>query len=142
MNEVNQKIIQPTVDRCLADIQRVIAKYSINDAPGGMTELSTELTAQIDGAAKKAMVRANVKSYNYRALLIEGFDIVKNRIKLLEKCKDRSMLPISIDGRMYIDDIIEKMLGGKRENLSVVWETTEGKFRWDPYTTKLTKVSE
>lgn len=135
------KTIEPTIVTSLADIQNVIVKYRLNDAPGQDSTISTEIVENIDGVEQKSSLKAEVKSYNYRKLIIEGFDIIKNRMQFLEKCQNRTLVPLTIDGHMWVDDIIEKIVGGKRDGLSIIWDTRDGVFRWDPYTTKLTKVN-
>lgn len=81
--------------------------------------------------------------------LFDRFSKMKNSLR-----KKAPAAPINVNGINIrpadpvstsdpsLDAYINDVLGAKREGLRVVWNTSEGIYKFDPFTLKLTKVIE
>lgn len=69
-----------------------------------------------------------------RESLLEGFNIVKNRKEYNEKA-GRNFDPDTM--LCWVDKLIDQRLAGKRRGLSIAWELSDGKFKFDPWTGEL-----
>ena len=125
------------VVKTLSDIKQAIKEFTPDDA-----ELP-KVNATIESDGKTWQLSAPAGA-SYREMLIEGFDIIKRRLEILEKPRDTELNvePINIDGHMWLDDLIERRLGGVRDGLRVRWDITDGTFYFDPYSKRLTKCHE
>lgn len=122
----------------LGDIKKAIQEF----LPGHKEENPVVEAEFRDDQGRKISVSAPT-GCTYREMLIEGFNIVKTRIEIMEKCKEKAegsgIQPIQIDGHMWLDDLITRRLGGKRDGLRIRWDLQEGSYFFDPFTGKLTK---
>ena len=120
----------------LNDVKQVIQEFMPGDCP------LPEVSATIKAEGKIWQLSAPAGA-SYREMLIEGFDIVKKRLNAIEKVRDTELgiEPISIDGHMWLDDLIVRRLGGMRDGLRVKWIIAEDTFYFDPYAGTLTKCS-
>jgi hypothetical protein len=87
-----------------------------------------------------------------RRTLLEGFNMVKRRKETLreisndEETEYGGWFPAPLldpdEQVTWLDRFIENRLGGKREDLFITWEVSEGKYRLDPWTGILEKVND
>jgi len=124
------------VVKTLSDIKQAIREFMPGDRP--LHEVNA--TVKADGKTWQLSAPAGA---SYREMLIEGFDVVKKRLEVLEKARDTELgiEPININGHMWLDDLIVRRLGGVRDGLRVKWDISDGTFYFDPYTGTLTKCS-
>lgn len=117
----------------LYNIKQAIKEFIPNDAE------ILEVSATIESEGQTWQLTAPAGA-SYQEMLIEGFDIVKKRLEAMAKPRETELNiePVNIDGRMWLDDLITRRLGGTRDGLRVKWDITEGVFYFDPYTGTLT----
>ncbi len=72
-------------------------------------------------------------------MLLEGFDVIKARIEAKAKYGEGPVPVFNIDGKMWVDDLIKRRLGGVRDGIRVKWDIGQISYFFDPYTGKLTK---
>jgi hypothetical protein len=101
-------------------------------------------------------IKNAIKSYtkkgneNAREIIIRGIDMLKERHKLYEQHQVEletldmggvtpAIMQNPIEARTWLDGIIEKKMGGKRNGLVVRWELQDGTYEWDPISDKLDK---
>lgn len=87
-----------------------------------------------------------------RQTLIEGFEMVKNHMEYYNASlatqsavDDFGGFPPAVTPNpsahlTWLDTFIDRNMGGQREGLYIVWDLPEGKFRYDPWSSKLEKV--
>ncbi len=120
--------------QCLEDIREIIKDFLPSNKSTG-SKIST--TMNVEG--KNYNVSASLDGDNPGDQLREGFDIIKRRLVVLEKTEGKTLSPVVVDGRMWLDDLIRIRLGGSRDGLRVKWVISSGTYFFDPYTGKLFK---
>jgi hypothetical protein len=87
-----------------------------------------------------------------RQTLIDGFTMVKNHLEYhnaslasQSAVEDFGGFPPAVapnpsEHMTWLDTFIDRNMGGRREGLHIVWNIPEGKFRYDPWSSKLEKV--
>lgn len=133
LNKQNTVIVET-----IGDIRRVVQEFLPS-----VSENNPVVTKKIMADGKTYEVSAPT-SCTYKEMLLEGFTILKKRYDAMEKIKERVQnnvtQPISMDGHMWLDDLISRRLGGKRDGLRVKWDVKDGTYYYDPFTGKLTKA--
>ena len=94
-------------------------------------------TTEIPVDGKNYKITVPVHGANSRDLLIEGFTLIRNRMEVFDKVEDGQLSPVDLGGKMWVDDLIKRKMGGVRDGLKVIWELKEGIFKFDPFTGKL-----
>jgi hypothetical protein len=142
------------VVRSVNDIKRVLAEFDPKANPdrGELTISTTLMGEDKDGKKILYKVSAPTRSKSKRTLLLEGFQLIKNRLDTRELAKEevepilvngRAMAPPipPTDGRMHIDPLIGHWLDARRIGLLVVWEFGDGwQYRYDIFEHRLTRV--
>ena len=140
----------------LADIEKAITPYY--GMYGGLKsiELKTSMTWTEDGKTKTQEVIAESKDLSARRVLLEGMDVVKAKIELVQASlqaadEDDDLMPekirwgikmSDIDKQFFsVDQFIKKELGGTRRGLMIRWEVKEGAYEFNPYTGELGKAN-
>ena len=73
----------------------------------------------------------------YRRLLEDGFNTVKDRITYNEALAENDVKSFNVDDmHFWIDDMISGKLNGKREGMKIAWDINGAKVLWDPITGK------
>lgn len=144
--------------KTLKELRSVLRPF-IEGQPSNQVDLSTKMNwSDENGKMVKGEVRARSRDITVRSLLIEGFDLVKQRMELARSAMEISdqededdLVPEKIrwglfnvdDQYFHVDGLIKKeMGGGKRRGLRVRWELEDGIFEFDPYKAELYKVQE
>ena len=128
LNKQNTVIVES-----LVDIKSVIQEF----LPDHRSQ-SVEVHAELADGGKKYMVTAPADC-DYKKLLSEGFEIIRKRVEAAGRAHASGQAsPINITGRMWLDDLIERRLGGKRDGLRVKWVIKDTTYYFDPFTGKLT----
>ncbi len=120
---------------CLGDVKRVIKEFM-----PGTKHTTVTVKAEMRAEGKKYAVEGE-SSIDYKKLLMEGFSIVKARTEAAKKIEaiDLKIQPINLEGHMWLDDMIRRRMGGKRDGLRVRWDLEDGTYFFDPFACKLTK---
>ena len=84
-----------------------------------------------------------------KKLLLEGMDMAKRQAeftKTRDVNKDEfggyfPAKPASGLHYLWVDTLIERRLGGKRDGTKITWKLPEGDFAFDPWTTQLEQIN-
>jgi hypothetical protein len=118
----------------LHDIRRVVSGLL---APVTAPPVQTTMNA-LDPQGNTVQVKLSAPTdCDYVALLKKGFDTLKAR----HEARAANPRLVMVDGHMWLDDLIQRRLGGKRDGLRIRWDVPEGTFYFDPFSQKLTKAS-
>lgn len=116
------------------DIKRLLQEF----LPGNK-EKDPMVSAEFETDRGKVRVNAPT-GCSYFNMFHEGFEMLRKRHEVLGKVDTRDGLSLStIDNHTWLDDLIERRLGGKRDGLSIVWVLDNSEYRYDPFTGKLTR---
>lgn len=155
---LDKSILEPVVVKSLNDIKRVISEFDpARQKQHGSLPLSTILESDDDGGNKvKYSVSASTTSKSRRQILVEGFDLLKNRQDNLESVGD-SIEEFEVNGKNYkpaqlhnnttgmswVDPLIMQWLGGKRKEMLITWDIGDGyEYRYDIYAHSLTRIEQ
>lgn len=133
----NQKDLKLVTVTTSYDIRRVIQEFI---QPPKTDSISTEFEALDESGKKFKKVLTMSVEGDYRTLLIKGLTTIRNRMEAIQKFGDVGRKVFNIDGHSWVDDLIARRLGGKRDGLRVRWDLSEGTYFFDPFTGKLTKL--
>ncbi len=114
------------------DILECIKEFLPSDKE--QTTMSTNI--MINGQRKKLVAKTNMSN---RGMLMEGFDIIRARLEAKEKYGEGMVPVFNTEGRMWLDDLIARRLGGVRDGLRVKWDIGQVSYFFDPYDGRLTK---
>lgn len=131
---------KPVIVLALPDIVRLIADF----AP--TTREKMIVVAQVD-----QKVSADLSGHDRRAVLLAGFDIVKNQAALKKASAEAE--PIIVDGKplyrppvaqdsvFWLDTLLKKWLDAYRDGLAICWNLGDVVYKYDIYNHKLFKVT-
>ncbi|MDB4490366.1 hypothetical protein N9045_02495 [bacterium] len=155
---LSKSILDPVVVNSMNDIKRVIAEFDpSNDKEHSPLPVSTVLESrQEDGKQVQYSVSANTKSKSKRQILLEGFDLIKNRQEMADTVKQTTekfevngkpykpaQLHSNTNGMSWIDPLITQWFGGKRDVMLITWDIGDGyEYRYDIYTHSLTRAKQ
>lgn len=124
----------------LYDIRRIISEFSSVVKPSTTAVKTIMPGFDNQGRPVNFQVEAPLDC-DYQSLLKQGMDMLKRRAEIIEKAGSRANRLIAMDSRTWVDNLIERRLGGRREGLRIRWEVPDGVFYWDPTTGKLTQCT-
>jgi len=142
--------------RNLEDIKRLVSQLDPARNPrqqevsvGAIVSAQDETT----GAEQRFQVSAPTRSKSKRDMLIEGLDIIKNRLESENRLSDTAaievngklMKPAAVGtgslGKTWVDPLILQWLGGYRDGIYICWQLNDGfVYRYNIYEHKLTRV--
>lgn len=137
----------------LQDIQQIIAAFAPGvDTTDSSTKVSSTLMGEDEGGKMvKYGVSAVTKARSRREMIIDGFDVIK-KYKSVVDLAVQGVKPIEINGiemsppslisddpTSWVDALIMRWMGGKREGLRVKWELGEYDYLYDIYQHKLSR---
>lgn len=103
----------------------------------GLNENETRVTYRI---------KAEIHQKSKREILQDGFDIIKTRMNSVQSIptmiNGRKAQPASVivnDSLKWLDDLIERWLGARREGLNIIWNIGNTIYKYDFYDNKLFK---
>lgn len=148
---------EPPEINTVNDIRRVLAVLDPGIRSNKTSDdisISTELTGSDGRKSTNFQVETKTSSKSYRQILLEGFQIVRQRLEMMEKLETREkavievngkpMTPppvVSCEGRHAMDSIIERLLGGYRSGQYVCWDLADGyTYRYEIFQHRLTRV--
>lgn len=138
--------------RSVDDIRRVLAEHMNPTDPRNKQAIPVEVKAQINGSGGKFNVSSTAKTKSYRDIIIESLTLIRERMDAARSHAEDvpgvnvngvDMKPaklFALDGQMAVDPIIERLLGAKREGTALVWHLADGKFKYNVFEHKLTRV--
>ena len=119
----------------LNDIREVVGDFM-----PGKEDMPTKISAEFMIDSKKVVAVSSVEGISPRESLVEGFSILKKRMDVVKHLEEGALSPVCVEGHMWLDDLIRYRMGGKRDGLKVRWDLSDGSYKFDPFTGKLTKV--
>lgn len=141
----------------LAELKELIKRIkpqSQTDNPNNIIVNTSDIGMSDDSYAGTVIIPQSGGQSTIRQTLLEGFEMVKNQIKYYkaslatqENSEDYgefkpAIVPNPKDHKTWLDSFISNNMGGKRSNLSIIWELPEGTFRLDPWSCELEKVND
>lgn len=160
MNSKNAPQFQPPIINNVNDIRRVLANL---DPASKLNLASSEvpLSAELIGSDGRNncvfRVNANTLTRSYRQLIIDALLIIRRRedaaaaaATVAEKSppgieiNGRRMVPppvIAADSKLYVDTVIERLLGARREGIFICWNLADGyTYYYEIFEHKLTRA--
>lgn len=148
--------LKPVEIRSVGDIKRVVSEFDPAKNPdASVITLNTQLEVQEGNEKKLYAVTADTKSKSKRDHLIEGLQIVQNRVDSQESIGELAE-PVEINGRVvnppklgsgteghaWVDPLIKQWLGGFRDGTVICWDLDDGyRYKYDIFEHKLTRVA-
>lgn len=147
---MKQQKIEPVIVKCYADIQKVISPFKKKIIKNSIVVNGDIEWMEEDENGKSVHKKVNVSAkdddISMKDLLMEGFDQVKEEMKMWNDIRDALIedeyapnLPSFDINKKYmpVDKLINDRLGGKREGFLVVWNINSKKYTFDPYSGNL-----
>jgi hypothetical protein len=147
------EILEPVVVNTVDDIKRVLATFDPAKNPqSSSVPISTVMEgADGDRGKRQFAVSAETKSKSQRDILLEGLDLIKNRLEIKDNLNGEAvdvggklMKPAKVhaatDGYSWVDPMIKHWFGGYREGIHICWDIGGYQYRYEPYQHKLTRV--
>lgn len=152
--KLGKEVLKPVEVRTVNDIKNVLREFDPSNNPKHQdVPLRTQVDVNDGGRTKTFAVSANTKSKSKRDHIIEGLNIIKNRIEKSAKYDDVRLVEIngrevrpprvgdSINSHTWVDSIIKQWMGGKRDNTIIYWDLDDGyRYKYDIFNHKLTRV--
>jgi hypothetical protein len=142
--------IEPVVIKCYSDIQKAILPFKKKIIKNSVVVNGDIEWIEEDengkNVARKVNVSANNDDISMKDLLIEGFEQIKEEIKMWNEIREALLedeyapnLPSFDINKKYmpVDKLINDRLGGKREGFLVTWSINNKKYTFDPYSGNL-----
>ena len=148
------KFQSPTINT-VDDIRRALVNLDPSTKLNGKSEdvnISARLAGSDGSVTRTFRVDTITVTKSYRQIIIEALKVVQNREKTQEKIaaihpyvdvNDRAMVPppvITTKSRMYVDGIIERLLGAYRDGIYICWDLPDGTYQYDVFAHKLVRI--
>jgi hypothetical protein len=156
----NEEAFESPTIRSIGDIQRVLQQLDPTD------KLNIKLSpvkqdVQLLGKDQRGdqhqfQVSAQSETRTHRDILIEGFQILRKRLATQNEAEDKQpVLPLVVNGQemkppnvistdgvvLYIDPLIERLLGGYRDGMYICWNFGDGWiYRYEIFQHRLTRI--
>lgn len=153
---LSPNILKPVEVHTVEDIKRLVAQLDPKKNPTQRTiPIGTIVSAQDEttGTEQRYRVSAPTKSKSKRDMLIEGLDIIRNRIESEDKYADTASVEVNGKtmkfaavgagslGKTWVDPLISQWLGGYRDGVHICWNLDDGYiYKYDIYEHKLTRI--
>ena len=149
---------EPPVINAANDIKRVLAQLDPSrrqNQPHDGVQVLADLTGSDGRKSTNFQVHTTTLSKSYRQILLDGFQVVKQRTETAEQLvheetvhaievDGKAMVPpavVNTEGRYAMDSIIERLLGGYRDGRFVCWNLSDGyTYRYEIFQHRLTRV--
>jgi hypothetical protein len=148
---------KPPVIKSLLDIKKVIAGFiptqsTSSSKPNPEVHIPEPVVDEkgIKRGMKNTTITLDVTSNQTmaRKCLLDGFEMVKRHLELdTHEVGDIDayggfvpIQPPKTTNNTWLDKMITRQLGGRREGLKVVWDVMEGQYAFDPWTGNLEKT--
>lgn len=153
-NRIKPEQIKRAYANNLNDIKLIIAEFDpARDISLKPVSVNATIDVVDDNLPKSYSINSISRSLTKRERIINGLDIIKNRIAASEAIKQiddvvvngRTMRPSSITSSIDcvtdVDMLIRDWFGGYRDGVLICWDMSDGyKYRYDIYNHKLTRV--
>jgi len=147
---LGSNVLEPVTVNSVADIKNIIAPLDPRKNPAQPEiPLATTMTVGKD----EYRVTAPTKSRSKRDMLVDGLQIIKNRIEDLDALHSsdeflvngKPMKPASVgdgvSGVTWVDQFISHWLGAYRDGILICWDLSDGHtYRYDIFAHKLTRI--
>lgn len=151
---VDPKSVEPVQVRTLRDIQAVVAEFAPDrQRDGDPLTIRTRMRGENEQGNKELFeVSAVTQSKSRRTQLLEGLETIKNYRHVVDRSREQT-IPVTVNGvpmsppalsegnpSVYIDPLIRRWMGGRRQGLRVCWQLDDGyTYYYDVYEHKLTR---
>lgn len=141
--------LKPVVIRNIADIRKAIIPF-IREVPENKVDIEGNVNwVDEDGRKHNTDVKSYSSDTSMRRGLLEGFEHVREQEQMWERLHGAltndeygAILPkADVDSlQLPVDKIIKQRLGGRREGFTVVWDLSDRRVVFDPYSKKLEEI--
>lgn len=153
--QLASKFQAPTI-HTVDDIRKVLSNLDPSsklNAKVPDTDIMAKLTGSDGHSPQTFRVNATTVTKSYRQIIAEALQIIRNREEAQLKAaaaqsavdvNDHRMTPppvIATEARLYIDGIIERLLGAYRRGVLICWDLPDGTYQYDVFLHKLVKVT-
>lgn len=153
---LSPSILDPVSVYSVEDIKRLVAQLDPSRNPRQVEIAVDAIVAAMDdttGREQQYRVSAPTRSKSKRDILVEGLDIIKNR--LASEPEMANVQTVEVNGvpmktptigtgslgRTWVDPLITQWLGGYREGIYICWNLNDGFiYRYNIYEHKLTRI--
>jgi len=149
----DDKVFELIHIRSLGDIKKLLKELDPACAQPTESVVSTDLeVVDDDGHRVKQKFSAAVKDHNKRSLILEGMMVVR-RQREVSRLKSEQAKPVIINGkevkpanvvadsgRFWVDPLIGRLLGAKRDGLLICWNVEGYKYSYDIFEHRLTRA--
>jgi len=153
-NRIQPEQIKRAYANNLNDIKIIISEFDpASNPPLKSVAVNATINVVDDNLSKSYSINSVSKSLTKRERIINGLDIIKNRIAAAETIgqidsvvvNGRVMCPLpitsSVDCVTDVDMLIRDWFGGYRDGILICWDISDGyTYRYDIYNHKLTRV--
>ncbi len=142
------KPIPKVAVKTVEDIRRVLSEFDpVHERGPSEVDIKSMIDVEAGGSRQAVPISAKCVGKSRRQIIVEAF----NAIQLMDKKQNainsevmingRSVPPVKLPTRSYIDPIIEQWFDAKRDGQQIYWELTDGyRYNYDPITHKLTRT--
>lgn len=135
-----REILKPVEIKSYDDIKRVVNELDPRRNPvQAAIPIKTLMNVNEDNKAVTYRVEANTRSKSKRDILIDGLDIIKNRLAITNtitmaqeavEVNNHPMKPAllgySANGTSWVDALIKQWLGARRDEIMICWDLSDG----------------
>lgn len=153
---LSPKILDPVEVHSIQDIKRLVSELDPAKNPKQSEIPVGTVLNVVDEASGRTLaynVSATTQSKSKRDILVEGLDIIKNRIKIEDE--NSNDIVVEVNGKpmkaptigvgsrskTWVDPLIAQWLGGYRDGIYICWNLGDGFiYRYNIYEHKLVRV--
>jgi hypothetical protein len=150
-----KQVLKPVEIQSVSDIKRLVAELDPQRNPPQLDiPLATTMDVMENNASVRYRVEVNTRSKTKRDMLIEGLNIIKNRINMEERLSQvgeavevngvlmkPAHLGAGATSHCWVDPLIRQWLGGYRDGVLICWDLQDGfVYRYDVFHHRLTRV--
>jgi hypothetical protein len=142
-------ILDPVMINSINDIKKVLTDFDPNK---NQQQKEIPVSAQFAVDGKVYMATTKTKSKSRRDILVEGLELIKNRIEskvdsesepIIVNGKELKQIKLSngSEGHNWIDPLIKQWLGGYRRGTDIFWDLNDGcKYKYNVFEHKLMRI--
>ena len=149
---LSASILDPVVINSVNDIKKILIDFDPNKNKQ-QNEIPITASFNVDGKIYNATTKT--KSKSRRDILIEGLELIRNRIEskidsdpelesIIVNGKELKQVKLSngSEGHVWIDPLIKHWLGGYRNGVDIFWDLNDGcRYKYNAFEHKLTRIT-
>ncbi len=148
--KLGDEIFESKKPRSVNDIMALIASLSNRTRSMAVPIKTTLIGTDDNDKQREYSVSGVTQDQSRRDILVSFFTMIRERITASMKTDNTDMMlvngrvvrrapVINTDGRLPIDNLIDRWLGGKRDGLFIVWNVSDVVYKYDVLDNRLFK---